>query len=349
MNYSLFFYNLLLIILYSVNLSGYLHLYLRKRNPAFIWAAVLFGLYVLDVMFIFMTEYYHELANYYTSNLHFESIPKVIITLLIIFSYRQIAHYSIRINLLKIEYGMWASAFLASMFLFNIDFEQNIMMWIYSGLQQFLLFFTILISIVKLPNSDLPTTEQNRVRRILYVTLIILLVGLVEHIMILSTGSAVLKLFPNYMQRRTMIEILSIWVVGVGIYYLFKLFPAGGSIEKDEEALSLIMKEKQEKLEKILHQRVLLFGKKYSLTNREIEILELLAKHYTNQQISDSLYISLGTVKVHVHSIFQKTGITSRDQVEVHLQSLELNEKIDNESNRLNRKAGKKPQDLRNG
>ncbi len=305
-----------------------MNLYLRKKNPAFIWVAVMFGLYIIDVMFIFMTEYYHELGEYYTSNLYFESTPKVIVTMLIIFSYRQIAHYSLQINLSKIEYSLWASVFLVNMFIFNIGFQQNSMMWTYSVLQELLLFFTILFSILRFPNRHLPTIEQIRVRRILYVTLILLLVGLVEHIIILSNGYPVLKLFPNYMQRRTMIEVLSIWVVGVGIYYLIKLFPVVGSMEKDEEALSLYIKEKQEKFEKSLHQRVLLFGEKYCLTNREIEILELLAKHYTNQQISEHLYISLGTVKVHVHSIFQKTGITSRDQVEVHLQALESTKPI---------------------
>jgi DNA-binding CsgD family transcriptional regulator len=280
----------------------------------------MFGLYNLDVTLIYMTEYYSELAKYYTSNLNFESTPKVIVTLLIIFTYRQIAKYSLHINISKIEYFMWAIAFLTSILIIHIDY---LGIWIYGGITEFLLFYNVVISIIGIPSSGLSKSEQNLMKKILFVTLGIFLIGLMEHIIVLSTGSSFINIFPNQLQRRTMIEVLSIWFVGVGVFYLIKLSPLGSIIEKDEEAISRLIKEKELQSEKELHNRALQFGERCGLTNRESEILELLAKHYTNQQISDHLYISLGTVKVHVHSIFQKTGITSRDQVEVHLQAEE--------------------------
>lgn len=51
------------------------------------------------------------------------------------------------------------------------------------------------------------------------------------------------------------------------------------------------------------------------LTRREGEVAKLIASGYTNQQLAKALYISLATVKDHVHSILSKTGFENRSQV----------------------------------
>lgn len=48
------------------------------------------------------------------------------------------------------------------------------------------------------------------------------------------------------------------------------------------------------------------------MTKRESEILSLLARGLTNQQIADELYISEGTVKNYISAIYDKTGIHDR-------------------------------------
>lgn len=48
------------------------------------------------------------------------------------------------------------------------------------------------------------------------------------------------------------------------------------------------------------------------LTHREIEILQLLAAGKTNHQIAEILYITTGTVRVHVHAILHKLGVDDR-------------------------------------
>jgi DNA-binding NarL/FixJ family response regulator len=48
------------------------------------------------------------------------------------------------------------------------------------------------------------------------------------------------------------------------------------------------------------------------LTPREREILELISKGQSNQEIADQLFIELGTVKNHVHSILKKLNVNSR-------------------------------------
>lgn len=51
-----------------------------------------------------------------------------------------------------------------------------------------------------------------------------------------------------------------------------------------------------------------------SLTEREQEVLALIAEGKKNQQIADQLFISPGTVRVHVHSILNKLNVKDRTQ-----------------------------------
>ncbi len=53
------------------------------------------------------------------------------------------------------------------------------------------------------------------------------------------------------------------------------------------------------------------------LTKRELEVLTLIANGRTNQQISQVLFITPGTVRVHVHTILQKLNVSDRTQAAI--------------------------------
>jgi len=53
------------------------------------------------------------------------------------------------------------------------------------------------------------------------------------------------------------------------------------------------------------------------LTQRELEILALLAAGKSNQEIAEMLYIAPGTVKAHVHTILHKLEVRDRTQAVV--------------------------------
>jgi DNA-binding NarL/FixJ family response regulator len=51
-----------------------------------------------------------------------------------------------------------------------------------------------------------------------------------------------------------------------------------------------------------------------SLTQRETDIMSLLAEGKSNREISRSLFLSEKTVKAHLAAIFRKLGVTNRTQ-----------------------------------
>lgn len=51
-----------------------------------------------------------------------------------------------------------------------------------------------------------------------------------------------------------------------------------------------------------------------SLSEQEQEVLALIAEGKKNQQIADQLFISPGTVRVHLHSILNKLNVKDRTQ-----------------------------------
>lgn len=60
------------------------------------------------------------------------------------------------------------------------------------------------------------------------------------------------------------------------------------------------------------------------LTERELEILTKIASGRTNQQIADESFISVNTVKSHIHSIYNKLDVKNRTEATLKASSLNL-------------------------
>ncbi len=55
------------------------------------------------------------------------------------------------------------------------------------------------------------------------------------------------------------------------------------------------------------------------LTPRELEVLEFIGEGLTNQEIAERLFVEVGTVKNHVHSILEKLNVSNRQEAATYL------------------------------
>jgi DNA-binding NarL/FixJ family response regulator len=97
--------------------------------------------------------------------------------------------------------------------------------------------------------------------------------------------------------------------------YVYSLFAAGakGYLLKDEAPERIVTGIRQvmrgEPALSLPVQRVLLTRKskpEHDLSARELEVLRMIAKGNTNEEIAEALVIAIGTVKNHVMNIYKK-------------------------------------------
>ena len=63
---------------------------------------------------------------------------------------------------------------------------------------------------------------------------------------------------------------------------------------------------------------------KSGISKRELEVLQLMAEGYSNQEIADKLFVSLSTVKTHTSNLFEKLDVRRRTQAIEKAQRLQL-------------------------
>lgn len=64
-----------------------------------------------------------------------------------------------------------------------------------------------------------------------------------------------------------------------------------------------------------VHQRCLAFGHNFGLTQRETEVLVLVAQNQSTAEIATGLSLSHSTVKVHIHNVLRKLGLHHRSDL----------------------------------
>ena len=60
------------------------------------------------------------------------------------------------------------------------------------------------------------------------------------------------------------------------------------------------------------------------LSERELEVLALIAAGKSNQEIATKLFVSLSTVKTHINRLYRKLGARSRTQAVARARELDL-------------------------
>lgn len=81
-------------------------------------------------------------------------------------------------------------------------------------------------------------------------------------------------------------------------------------------ARNLFKSKKTESLEILKTDDQILFNAELAsnlnISKRELEVLELISKGYSNQEIAEELFISLNTVKTHISNLYLKLEVSNR-------------------------------------
>ena len=103
---------------------------------------------------------------------------------------------------------------------------------------------------------------------------------------------------------------IALLFTGLGIWLALKLMKPKKEIQtvivEKKVYEKLLTKEELQAIEKE--------KQKLGLSSREMEVLELMAQGFSNQEIADRLFLSLPTVKTHSSNLFLKLDVKRRTQ-----------------------------------
>lgn len=100
--------------------------------------------------------------------------------------------------------------------------------------------------------------------------------------------------------------------VGNGISYSLRPFLINERAKEDGESHVLILIEKVVERRKIDVENA---RREFQLTRREGEVVRLICDGITNREISEKIFISENTVKVHIKNIMKKMKAYSRNEI----------------------------------
>lgn len=300
MEVAIFFYNILLILLFALNAQGFGLLWRRYRQKLDFWIMVMFLIFIVDDMLYYLAEFVDRLAASYSTVFGPSTFLSMSVNMAIIFSYYMISHC---LRGLEVGYKprIWWFVFSMCMAVVAAAGQENFLLAV--ALNSLLVFVGVgqMFRAGAWLAAGLPEGERRNWRRLCFICGTLLGLSALEYAMWYVVPQLSLSsLLDLVSQRRLFLEIMSIVMGFAGLAYTNRRQelpeqPAPAAPARPTAAER--------------------FCSAYELTGREREVLELVLEGCTNQEISDALCISLGTVKVHLHNIFQKADVVKRSQL----------------------------------
>lgn len=286
MEYFGFLYNLVLIILNTVVFISFLRLYSQNKSKAALWIAILFLIYILDVALLYMADNVEPFSKLLQGMLISEPYFYMILILGMMLSIRMATGHIFGKGFRIFEIVMWLLVAVAMVLVSVLcDYETGrIARFLLSKALSVSIFLTAFVWLHGLGDG-----KTLRERRFLWMVYIFYAACIGAEIAMFFVD--IVTSMPGY--RNLAYEVLNVGFLTLSFIYLTHK-PAQATPQTGiGEGIS----------------------KRYGLTPRETEILSYLAKGYSNRQISDVEYISIGTVKTHTHNLYRKLGINNRSDI----------------------------------
>lgn len=188
--------------------------------------------------------------------------------------------------------------------------DPSVQKYLFYTLRQLFFLATSILFFIRLRKTE-PSPEKSRYRSkakiMLVFAVLVILVFLEDSFVMLLLADPKQLNSPviEFIFRRNIAEIvLCLCIAGYSIKYSASVLKARQNVSDPSAANPSCSPQARDSLT--------IFAKRHSLSAREEEVLDHLLAGETNQQIAQSLQVSLGTVKTHTHNIFKKVGVSNR-------------------------------------
>lgn len=125
-------------------------------------------------------------------------------------------------------------------------------------------------------------------------------------------GLNFLSVMPSELKLGNLIQM---FILSIGILYQVKILHKEHTFYR-EEIQRYLSKQPTKPQEEILQEQdtFIQLQQQFGLSEREMEVLKLLAEGLTNQQIGEKLFLSPNTIKTHIKNLYLKLNISNRAQ-----------------------------------
>lgn len=294
MIYILFFYDMVMTGANVTLCVVFTWLFVRRKDLLHLWLAILFGICTLDIILMYMLDFVPDFSSAFQGVVELAPSAYTLLHIAILFMYRLIAGRIAGKNPQNREAIIWIVCLTGIVVGASLPwpsiavFAEGIGM----GLLQLLIG---LVGYRGLRNGAADSSVLGRQKTI----------ALVATFVVCSVGYVFFTFYGLFLNtsdpRNPFVELSGAINLTFAVIYLV-------AYRNHENKATTAMVAAG-------------IAKRYDLTKREEEILCMLADGMSNQEIGSKAYISVGTVKTHVHNIYAKLGIKGRSNLDDFIQA----------------------------
>lgn len=306
MAFVLLFYNTLLTSILAMSVAGAYYLYVREGRRVFAALGVMFAVYLLDNTVVFATESIEAFAVAY-DQMFISSPAFKTIYFLILMGCLLYVCYSIMRPRSPVPFYVITGVYVVLMICAPLITDDCWMVWVFYLPTQ-LIFIGVSIwglAVIKKRKMQYQRPFYGTFRRILAFMLAMGTLILIEDTVVIFCYDVYSGSGTDINNRNWSENILFLILAGFLIKYTIVVLGSG-----EKNLLGPLSSE-------VARPRTAMemFSQNHNLTERETEILAQLLVGRSQQEICDELTIALGTVKTHIHNVYQKTGVAKRSQL----------------------------------
>lgn len=306
MQYLLFLVNILLTTAYAASFACAYFLYKVRGGRVFLALSLLFFIYFLDNTIVFMTEMIPAFSTIYDSLFATSPVFKAFLHIGMVFCYFFIHKQILREKFTSVDYSLLV---IYAMTLFAVQLIPNkaVSNWAYYFPTQVFVGGLAVYGLLHMrrhPRNYLRSFYKFYRHLAIFTVIINIFIAAEDTYVIFNVDvytGPVLEVFNRNFSENLMVLVYSIALIRFTRLVL---------IHRDVSVFGPVVVPP-----KNIISPMDAFCHLSSITDRERDVLEELLAGYSILEISEKLYISSGTVKTHIHNIYQKLDVSRKSEL----------------------------------